>query len=375
MTIQEQPAMYRSLSLAGAVLLAVTACTDDPAAPDTSVQLATKAGGAITVMTRNLYLGGELEPIFTAPAQQVPFAAAQVWAQIQSTDFPRRAGLLADEIVAANPDVVGLQEVITYYVQSPSDGVTGGSIKPVAIRYDFLKLLMDSLAARGAHYTAVARNTNSDVEMPVFTGTGALPFDDVRFVDSDVILARSGVYTYNAQSASYAARAVVPSGGGPITQLRGWSSVDAIVDSVAFRFVNTHLETQGFADVQEQQVTELLAIIGGSSAPVILTGDLNSAADGSQTPTYSRMIGASFKDAWDTSPGFTCCNLPDLTNEQPSFDQRLDLVLTRGFADVKSHAERVGDKHSDRVRSGIWPSDHAGVVARLTVTANKPVHN
>jgi len=44
--------------------------------------------------------------------------------------------------------------------------------------------------------------------------------------------------------------------------------------------------------------------------------------------------------------------------------ERDDLVLTRGpFSDGK--ASIVGNHPADRLPSGLWPSDHAGVVAIL----------
>jgi len=35
------------------------------------------------------------------------------------------------------------------------------------------------------------------------------------------------------------------------------------------------------------------------------------------------------------------------------------------------HATVVGDESADRTPSGLWPSDHAGVVASLTLSRQK----
>jgi hypothetical protein len=43
---------------------------------------------------------------------------------------------------------------------------------------------------------------------------------------------------------------------------------------------------------------------------------------------------------------------------------RIDLILFRGFAGV-DNMKVFGDLPSDRTPSGLWPSDHAGVVATL----------
>jgi endonuclease/exonuclease/phosphatase family metal-dependent hydrolase len=44
--------------------------------------------------------------------------------------------------------------------------------------------------------------------------------------------------------------------------------------------------------------------------------------------------------------------------------ERIDFVLFRGEFKAK-HTYLVGDKVRDKTPSGLWPSDHAGVVARI----------
>jgi hypothetical protein len=53
-----------------------------------------------------------------------------------------------------------------------------------------------------------------------------------------------------------------------------------------------------------------------------------------------------------------------LLNAQPVFDQRIDFIFTRNLPGNAHavHREVVGDRTVDR-RAGLWPSDHAGVVA------------
>ena len=69
----------------------------------------------VDVMTRNLYLGASLTPIVTAldggdPAQIVG-AATRTWGEVQASEPEARMEAVADEIVAARPAAVGLQEV------------------------------------------------------------------------------------------------------------------------------------------------------------------------------------------------------------------------------------------------------------------------
>jgi hypothetical protein len=243
--------------------------------------------------------------------------------------------------------------------------------------YDFVQLLLDSLAARGATYVVASQVTGTVVELPVFTGAAPVPFDDVRFTDRDVIIARADVPTMNPQAGLFAARVNVPIGGpgGPmLNQVRGWTSVDASVPGHTFRFMSTHLEVQSIAPIQVLQGLELIAIATASPLPVVLVGDFNSAADGSQTPTYANIVGAGFQDVWNRlgQPGYTCCHDEDLLNETSTLDQRIDAVFLRGFrtADMGSIGARtytVGDRPGDRLPSGLWPSDHAGVVAPLRI--------
>ena len=49
--------------------------------------------------------------------------------------------------------------------------------------------------------------------------------------------------------------------------------------------------------------------------------------------------------------------------------QRIDVVLVRGGL-TAGGAALVGDDKKDRTASGLWPSDHDGVVATVTQTVN-----
>jgi hypothetical protein len=367
--------MRRNVMVAvGAVIL--TACGDvEPYSLPQAEAGAVAGARGPTVMTRNVYLGADLDLVLASPASEIPFVAAAVWAEVRATNYPERAGALAAEIAQANPHLVGLQEVALYRVQSPGDAAFGGSEPATVVAYDFLQILMDSLAARGLDYVVASVATNFDVEVPVYTGGSPNPFTDVRITDHDVILARADVALANAQAGVYAARVAIPVGGGPVVEvLRGWTSVDATVGAHTFRFVNTHFEVQGFAPIQAAQAAELIAMLAGSPLPVVLVGDFNSAADRSQTETYASLVAAGYRDVWNRAgaPGYTCCHAKDLRNLHPELDQRLDIIFIRGFADgvltPGGQARITGDRTGDRTRGGLWPSDHAGVVATLRLS-------
>src|SRR5262245_9921651 len=156
----------------------------------------------VTVMTRNLYLGTDLNPIFGAPSLPALFAAAGAgWAQVQANDFPARAQAIADEIADAQPELVGLQEAELYRTDPPPDG---DATPAENVAYDFLKLLVDVSAQRGLSYAPVATFNGTDVELPA----GLPPTLDVRFNDRVSLLARTDEKTAdlklsNPQSGTY----------------------------------------------------------------------------------------------------------------------------------------------------------------------------
>ena len=320
-------------------------------------------GKQVTVMTRNLFLGTDLNPIFAAPTPPALFAAVGAgWAQVQANDFPARAQAIADEIAAARPDLVGLQEAILYRTDVPPDGP---ATPAETVAYDFVQLLVDALADRGLHYTPASTFTGTDVELPA----GLPPTLDVRLTDHVVVLARTHrkhghLKLSNPQSGAYAAKLTVTTAAGPITLPRGWASVDVKLRGERFRFITTHLEA--FSPlIRNPQAAELVAGPAATNLPVVMVGDFNS-GPGSDLGAYGILQSGGFTDAWPAvlGPGLTCCHAVDLHDPNPTLTKRIDLVLTRGKFKTIS-AEVVGDELADRTPSGLWPSDHAGLVATL----------
>ena len=228
---------------------------------------------------------------------------------------------------------------------------------------DFQAVLLAALAARGLAYVPVATHTGFDFEAPMTTGPGPT-YDDLRYTDRDVILAQAGVATANPQAADFTAQAPVTVGGVALAIPRGWTSIDA----GGIRVVDTHLEIQAAAAIQEAQARELIDLLAHESRPVILAGDFNSAANVLQTHSYSMLTAAGYSDAWSQlhrgDSGFTCCQASDLLNVASALDVRLDFVFARNGPTV-THVDVVGADSSSRTGSGLWPSDHGGVVATL----------
>src|SRR6478672_7366596 len=98
----------------------------------------------LTVMTRNLYLGADLSPgVNAGDAQGLVDAAGTILNQVDQNKFPTRAKGLAKEILAAKPDLVGLQEASLWRTE-PCDK---SPLPPAAttVRYDYIKSLLKNL--------------------------------------------------------------------------------------------------------------------------------------------------------------------------------------------------------------------------------------
>ena len=314
----------------------------------------------VTVMTRNLYLGANLDPIVKAKSAPEAFAAVQAgWEQVQANDFSVRARAIAREIAAVKPDFVGFQELTLYRTQTPADFTVTPATNVVL---DYARELRRALAARKLKYRFVAIAPWTDAELP----SGNPPTMDIRLTVRDGLLVRvdKKLRIKRIRKVQYAT--TTPLFAGLVTAKRGYIVADATMNGRAFRVVDTHLES--FNDTsQVAQGTELGGALSVGTTPTILVGDLNSRADGTGTPTHADLLGVGFKDAWSqvhpNDVGLTCCHGQDLRELGGPFYSRIDYVLLKnGFRAVA--AGIVGQRPSDRI-NGLWPSDHAGVWARL----------
>ena len=327
----------------------------------------------LTVMTRNLYVGAGVGAVFAAASEaELVAAGSRAWADLQASDFPARARALADEVAAATPDVLGLQEVTLWRDQAPGDALTRPGPDAGHVALDVLAVLRGELAARGVPYTPVATATNVDVEFPRLDPGGGLV--DLRLTDRDVLLVRADRIDRVADAAtgSYAAQFAEPTAVGPVPSTRSWTSVDyRPAPSTTVRVLHTHLEVADAAtgSAQQRQAGEFLALVAASPHPVVALGDFNSPADGSGTATY-RDLTAVLRDAWTAvrpdDPGWTCCS--GLADPVRRHAARLDLVLASTGLRVDGVA-RTGDRPVRAAPPPLWASDHLGVVARFTLPA------
>jgi endonuclease/exonuclease/phosphatase family metal-dependent hydrolase len=329
----------------------------------------------VTVMTRNLYLGYDVAPVITAflsgDTGQILLAVAQSYAKLQHTDFPARAAALADEIAKKRPDLIGLQEVALFRSQFPPD------FSPIpnaeTVEFDFLALLLQALADRNLAYEPVVVQTANDIEAPGLLPDLSCCFE-LRLTEGEVILARSDRHgpklkLSNPQSGNFTTFLDF----GSLGIQRGWASVDVKTGGKRFRFVTTHLEA--FSDpIQLAQAVELLAGPAAADVPLVLVCDCNTRGDGTGSATYGVLLGAGLLDAWTelhpADPGYTCCQTELLDNPESLLTERIDFVFSRGgFDTIRAYV--VGDDPEDRTESGLWPSDHAGVAAKLRLRRDR----
>jgi endonuclease/exonuclease/phosphatase family metal-dependent hydrolase len=353
------------------VLLAMALAFPSSAAPPSHA----KDTRELTVMTRNLYLGTDLTPIFGATSgEALQQALASRWQQMLDNDFPSRAEALAAEIATHRPHLVGLQEASLWR----TGPLLGGEALDVA--YDFTAILLAELAAAGTPYrVATTVDLFDSPPMPV-EALGR----SIRLTDRQAILVRAdanrdGLTIRGADHGVFATKLPlpIPAAGLSVDVTRGWTSVDGKLRGRDFRFVNTHLEAFGPPEapgiIRTLQAQELLAPGGplDTDLPIVFVGDINSPAASEDRRAgdvvYPTLLAEGpFTDVWSAlrpgEPGLTCCYPDDLRDENPTLRTRIDVVFSQEPFTPVSIA-RVGDAMVD----GLWPSDHLGVVATLTI--------
>jgi endonuclease/exonuclease/phosphatase family metal-dependent hydrolase len=351
--------------------------------------------GEITVMTRNMYVGidifavAEAEDFETAATNALFTAAAR---------YRARVNTLAAEIAETKPHLVALQEVYSFTLN-------GYNLGPPYPFIDFLgdpagagEGLLSAIATLGADYYVAASVKNVDIPFHL-PGLG-----DVRATDRDVILARwdvaaeavdlSELCRVSEDGCNYGGMfhpilpPIIPEF--EIVVERGVVAVHAVVDGLPLLFVNTHLETKEFGTgfglphgffqaLQGIELIQLLHTLNDGSMPIIVAGDFNSDPRDDYSyplgpfklaPPYRQLVDAGLLDAWllhrpGNPRGFTCCQDEDLLNQRSALDERVDLIFISENPS-KTKVDLVGEQHSDKAPTGLWPSDHAGVVSTIT---------
>jgi endonuclease/exonuclease/phosphatase family metal-dependent hydrolase len=325
-----------------------------------------QAGPKVTVMTRNLYLGGDLTPSMTATTLPAFLAAnAALLSHVDLMNFRARAELIAAEIRERKPDLVGLQEVALWRT-----GPIGDPAPATTVRYDYLALLTAELAASGHRYDVAVVQNEADLEAPAGTPHNV----DARLTMRDVILVRHGgrVKVTDTSSGNFVHNLVtpLPAVGGSATSTRGWTAVDVVQGSRIYRFLNTHLEAF-HPGIRVLQAQELLQGPLHTPGRVILVGDLNTGPelpDPNNRLAYFTLVGGGMVDSWPTlhpgDPGYTAGLGDDLNQPAGDVEHRIDMVMFKGAVVPVSSAVFGNEQQT---ADGRWASDHLGHAAALAL--------
>ena len=310
----------------------------------------------VRVLTRNLYLGANLDPILQAKSFHEAFLAVEAdWAQVQANDFPTRARAIAREIAQTRPDFVGFQELTLYRTQTPAD-LTVTPATTVAL--DYAAELRKALAARKLHYRFLGIGSGTDAELP----SGDPPTMDIRLTLRDGLLVRidkkikirrvrTGLYPTTTPLFAGLRHGEARLGARRCDRRRP----DVPRDHDASRVVQRHVPGRAGARSSRRAPRR-------RSLPTILARRPQLArrrdqhADACQ-PARRGLQGC-VAQVHPNDIGLTCCHGDDLRELGGPFYSRIDYVLLRnGFRAVA--AGIVGEEPRDRL-GGLWPSDHAG---------------
>ena len=201
-----------------------------------------------------------------------------------------------------------------------------------------------------------------DAEAPTALGFNVrLALRDALIVRAD-LLEEGHVKLSNLQIRQYIAAS---------TDTEGYSSIEVTWRGRQLRLVTTHFALLSFA---VPQALELVQTAANTTLPVVLVCDCNANPDNpadpifQNFPAYLLLKNAGFIDVFRTArpndPGFTCCQDENLLNVTSAVSHRIDLVQFRGPFTIED-VQVVDASPADRTRLGLWPSDHAGVVATL----------
>jgi hypothetical protein len=370
------------LALLVGILAGMAGCSKDELVgpsvdePASMMEKSEMGNGELRVMTWNIYVGANVDVVLEATnVEEAAQKVAVAYEELKATNFPERAKAIAAQVARHRPQLIGLQEVSLIQRLDPE---TGELLEEI----DFLQILKDALRQRGLRYRVAGSVENADVTVPRLIGieNGNPVIDYVRLLDTDVILVSEDVAVSGSTSGRYAAALPVPDLGAEIP--RGYASIVAQVGARKVRFVTTHLES-AFEEVRFPQAQELAEILAGETLPTIVLGDFNTLDPAPPNPandgTYRLLTGdAGFADAWvlrkgnPNDIGFTSPHESDLRNPVADLYERIDLVLLKNFprngerfSPGSVHAEVIGEEEADRTASGMWPSDHAGLVVKL----------
>jgi endonuclease/exonuclease/phosphatase (EEP) superfamily protein YafD len=347
---------------------------------------AAKDDGKVKVLLRNLYLGAPIDQTLPQAQSIAEFTslAADAIAEMERTSYPERVKLLAAEIRKEKPDLVGLNEAAIWrFDTADPDGDYGPPIFPNAtpaeeLRYDFLRMLVDELAAQGQNYEVAAVQQELDAEGAVDDRPNDIHEDpddpdgdyDARITQRDAILVRKGAgVKYSKPNGANFDAAFTPTLAGALQVpfLRGWTSIEANVRGTKFRFLVTHLESAEDPS-NSQQARELVKGPADTDKNVVLVGDFNSDPEGNaqDRKAYDIIRKAGFVERQIKGPTYGHEMSLSNPNDQANFQRKIDYIMVSN-PEIKLNKGKSSKFGIDgpRTPSGLWPSDHAGLFSSL----------
>ena len=310
----------------------------------------------VSVMSRNLYLGADIIKLVGAPdvaGEQLQVAA--LLGTVERTNFPVRAKALAQEIATTRPDIIGLQEVARYY--RSVDATPGqAATRPL---YDWMALLQKQLRARRQSYRIAAEQTELDITVPSADGYG------LRLKLGNAVLVRTGkgarISGVKRLSGLFKDQLQVQLPSGRVDLHRGYAGIDGKVAGRSFRFLDPHAEAYSAAAAKGQFQQLLAGAAKSTRLPIIIAGDFNSDPADAEPNAYRAITDAGFVDTGRRVA--TCCQNETLSNPASELKTWIDHIVIRPRAKLLS-TRIFGNRPSDRI-GGLWPSDHAGVIATM----------
>lgn len=233
--------------------------------------------------------------------------------------WPRRLPLIRREIERLRPDVLGLQEVL----RSPD------ACQALAIA--------DGTGYHVAYAPAAQRDGG-----PVWQGNAVLSRWPIR---AQQVFPLPGADVAEPRALLYAL-IEAPDGDLPV-----------FVTHLAWEPHHGPLRLRQLAHAATQ--VDLLAPAG------VLVGDFNAEPGSAE---LKRLADAGFVDAWaGDGPGYTFDRVNDYAREADEPSCRIDYILVRGSAATAAGARLAFTEPSRAGGTPVWPSDHFGVVAEVTL--------
>lgn len=362
----------------------------------------------IKVMSRNLYLGADVG-VALAKIPNMPAAAQFMWDQVQQTDFSKRKKILAEEIRAESPDVIGIQEATIWYCKahfwSKKTEVFNFTTELLAeLGGDYVIAEKNGVTANNPGYSIGPIPFLTKVHDPItFQTLFGLNDADCGFQMGDALLIKKSLSQYVNQVGNSEYKAVYKVVPTLMEIYRGYSWADITVQGTNVRFVTTHLES--LWDVNKvpkaaDQARQLVDDLKNTKSPIVVIGDFNSdprdprpldAPNPGEQPTASEKCpaGATVCNAYKVmrEAGYTDSG-PD-ASDPSTYSWGMNALLTGPDAERAQAAKKMGNNFgfTDRldyifVKNGIkvltskiigqaapYGTDHAGVVTELNITA------